>query len=49
MDVRVHVSIPEGFDCLYHQDQKLLQVEDTSLQIQLQDGFMTSEEIVLSV
>ena len=28
VDVRVHVRIPKGFDCLYHQDQQTFQVED---------------------
>ena len=31
VDVRAHVNTPQGFDCLYHQDQQLFQEEDTSL------------------
>ena len=37
VDVRVHVNILEGSNGLYHQNQQLFQVEDTLLQIQLQD------------
>ena len=31
VDARAQSDTPEGFDCLYHQDQQLSHEEDTSL------------------